>query len=82
MQVAGRRMHGLACLVSASAFLIAVTAASAEEAPQTQHHQVDSASHEGSCNAAITEGSVKSMGLKVNDSVLVAVKATEVMIGK
>ena len=31
---------------------------------------------------AITEGSVKSMGLKVNDSVLVAVKATEVMIGK
>jgi molybdopterin-binding protein len=32
--------------------------------------------------AAITEGSVKSMGLKVNDSVLVAVKATEVMIGK
>ncbi|MBS0169988.1 MAG: TOBE domain-containing protein [Nitrospira sp.] len=32
--------------------------------------------------AAITEGSVKSMGLKVNDSVTVAVKATEVMIGK
>lgn len=32
--------------------------------------------------AAITEGSVKGMGLKVNDSVLVAVKATEVMIGK
>ena len=36
-----------------SVFLIAVTAASAEEAPQVQHHQVDSASHEGSCNAAI-----------------------------
>jgi molybdopterin-binding protein len=32
--------------------------------------------------AAITEGSVKSMGLKVNDAVTVAVKATEVMIGK
>ncbi|MBI3356887.1 MAG: TOBE domain-containing protein [Nitrospirae bacterium] len=32
--------------------------------------------------AAITEGSVKNMGLKVNDSVMVAVKATEVMIGK
>ena len=31
---------------------------------------------------AITEGSVKNMGLKVNDSVTVAVKATEVMIGK
>ena len=32
--------------------------------------------------AAITEGSVKNMGLKTNDSVTVAVKATEVMIGK
>jgi len=32
--------------------------------------------------AAITEGSVKNMGLKVGDSVTVAVKATEVMIGK
>jgi molybdopterin-binding protein len=32
--------------------------------------------------AAITEGSVKSMGLKVNDSVTVAVKATDVMVGK
>lgn len=32
--------------------------------------------------AAITDGSVKSMDLKVNDSVLVAVKATEIMIGK
>lgn len=31
---------------------------------------------------AITDGSVKSMDLKINDSVLVAVKATEVMIGK
>jgi molybdopterin-binding protein len=32
--------------------------------------------------AAITEGSVRSMGLKVNDSVTVAVKATDVMVGK
>lgn len=32
--------------------------------------------------AAITEGSVKNMGLKVNDQCTVAVKATEVMIGK
>lgn len=32
--------------------------------------------------AAITEGSVKNMGLKVNDNVTVAVKATEVMVGK
>jgi molybdopterin-binding protein len=32
--------------------------------------------------AAITEGSVKSMGLKVNDSVTIAVKATDVMVGK
>ena len=32
--------------------------------------------------AAITEGSVKGMGLKSGDTVTVAVKATEVMIGK
>jgi molybdopterin-binding protein len=32
--------------------------------------------------AAITEGAVKSMGLKVNDSVTIAVKATDVMVGK
>jgi len=32
--------------------------------------------------AAITEGSVKSMGLTVNDSVIIAVKATDVMVGK
>lgn len=32
--------------------------------------------------AAITEGSVKNVGLKVNDSVTVAIKATDVMIGK
>jgi len=32
--------------------------------------------------AAITEGSVKSMGLKVNDSVVVGIKATDVMVGK
>ncbi|HWF61319.1 MAG TPA: TOBE domain-containing protein [Nitrospira sp.] len=32
--------------------------------------------------AGITEGSVKNMGLKVNDSVTVAIKATDVMVGK
>ena len=32
--------------------------------------------------AAITEGSIKNMGLKTGDGVTVAVKATEVMIGK
>jgi molybdopterin-binding protein len=32
--------------------------------------------------AAITDGSVKNMGLKVNDAVTVAIKATEVMVGK
>ena len=32
--------------------------------------------------AAITDGSVKNMGLKVNDPVTVAVKATDVMVGK
>jgi hypothetical protein len=46
-------MHRLAYLLNASALLIAVTAASAEDVPQIQHHQADSASHEGSCKAAI-----------------------------
>jgi len=32
--------------------------------------------------AAITEGSVKAMGLKMNDAVTVAIKATDVMVGK
>ena len=32
--------------------------------------------------AAITEVSVKTMGLKVNDAVTVAIKATDVMVGK
>ena len=32
--------------------------------------------------AAITDGSVKNMNLKVNDAVTVAIKATEVMVGK
>ncbi len=32
--------------------------------------------------AAITAGSVQAMGLKVNDSVTVAIKATDVLIGK
>lgn len=32
--------------------------------------------------SAITEGSVKNMGLKMNDTVTVAIKATDVMVGK
>ncbi len=32
--------------------------------------------------SAITEGSVKSMGIKVGDAVTVAVKATDVLVGK
>ncbi|WP_447972657.1 TOBE domain-containing protein [Nitrospira sp. Kam-Ns4a] len=32
--------------------------------------------------AAITEGAVKAMGLKANDAVTVAIKATDVLIGK
>ena len=32
--------------------------------------------------AAITEGSVKGMGLRVNDAVTVAIKATYVMVWK
>ena len=53
MQVAGRNLHRLVYLINASALLIAVTAASAEDMPQMQHHQADSASQERSCNAAI-----------------------------
>lgn len=32
--------------------------------------------------SAITEGSVKNMGIKVGDSVTVAIKATDVIVGK
>jgi hypothetical protein len=46
-------MHGFAYLLNASALLIAVTAALAEDVPQTQHHQDGSASQERSCTAAI-----------------------------
>ena len=46
-------MHGFAYLVNASALLIAATAASAEDVPQPQHRQADSASQERSCTAAI-----------------------------
>jgi hypothetical protein len=53
MQVTRRNLHRLAYLSSAGVLLIAITAASAEEAPQMQHHQADSASQERSCNAAI-----------------------------
>src|SRR5437016_12643843 len=53
MQVARRSLHRLVYLISASALLIAVAAASAEDVPQTQHRQADSASQERSCKAAI-----------------------------
>jgi len=53
MQVVRRCLHRLVYLANASVLLIAVTVASAEDVPQAQHHQADSASHEGSCNAAI-----------------------------
>jgi hypothetical protein len=46
-------MHGVAYLLSASALLIVVTAALAEDVPQTQHHQADSVSHGGLCKSAI-----------------------------
>ena len=48
-------MHELAHLMSASALLIAATAASAEDVPQTQHRQGDSGSQKRSCKAAIQD---------------------------
>ncbi len=56
-------MHRHVCLMCASAFLIAVTAASAEVLPRTQHHQADSASQKRSCTAAI-KGSGSPEGLE------------------
>lgn len=53
MQVAKKSVYGLAYLMSVSALLIAVSASSAEDVPPIPHHQADSASHEGSCKAAI-----------------------------
>ena len=53
MQVAGRSLHRLVYLTSASILLIAVTVASAERAPQMQHHQTNLAFQERSCKAAI-----------------------------
>ncbi len=46
-------MHRLVSLMSVSALLIAVTAASAEDVSQIQHRQADSASQKRSCKAAI-----------------------------
>jgi hypothetical protein len=63
MQVAGRTLHRFVYLISASVLMIAVTAASAEDVPQIQHHQADSASHEGSCTAAI-QGSASLEGFE------------------
>lgn len=57
MQVTRRNLHRLVYLTSVSVLLIAATAALAEDKPQMQHHQADSASQERSCNAAST-GSV------------------------
>lgn len=53
MQVARRSIYVLVYLISVSTTLIAVPTASAEEVPQTQHRQSDSASHEGLCTATI-----------------------------
>ena len=53
MLVARRNLHRLVYLTSASVLLIAATAASAEDVPQVQHHQADSASQERSCNEAV-----------------------------
>ena len=53
MQVAGRSLHRLVYLTSASILLIAVTVASAEDVPQMQHHQTSLASQERWCKAAI-----------------------------
>jgi len=53
MQVEGRSRHRLVYLASASILLIAVTVASAEELPQIQHHQADSASQGRPCKASI-----------------------------
>lgn len=52
MQVTRNNLYQLVCLSSASVLLIAVTAASAQDAPQMQH-DLHSASQEGSCDAAI-----------------------------
>jgi hypothetical protein len=46
-------VYRLAYLLNASVLLIVVTAASAEDVPQMQHHQAASASQERSCTAAI-----------------------------
>jgi hypothetical protein len=53
MQVARKTLHRLVYLMNASSFLIALTTASAEDVPQMQHHQTDSASQERPCKAAI-----------------------------
>jgi hypothetical protein len=56
-------MYGFAYLLNASVLLIAVTAASAENVPRTQHRQADSASQERSCEAAI-QGSASLEGFE------------------
>lgn len=53
MQVIRRSICVLGFVISVSLALIAVMTASADEVPQTQHHQTDSASQERSCRAAM-----------------------------
>jgi hypothetical protein len=71
MQVAKRSLHRLVYLTSASVLLISVTVASAEDMPQAQHHQTDSASQERSCAAAIQGsdllGGFESMQVETSD---------------
>jgi len=55
MQVTKRSIDALLYLMSVAGPLIAVMTASAEDMPQIQHRQGDSAPHEGSCHAA-TQG--------------------------
>jgi hypothetical protein len=58
MQVAGKSMSRLGYLMSASALLVAVTAARADDVPQP-HHQGDSASQERSCKAATQDAATR-----------------------
>ena len=53
MQVAEKSIYIFVYLLSVSATLIVVPTVSAEDAPQIQHRQADSASQERSCKAVI-----------------------------
>ncbi|MBI3808621.1 MAG: hypothetical protein HY281_14095, partial [Nitrospirae bacterium] len=64
-------MHRLVCQTSAIILLIAITVASAEDVPQAQHHQTDSASQERPCTAAIQDsdfsGGFESVQVETSD---------------